>query len=74
MVEVFDEASKHGSIYIDTAVSMLKIEMEMKPGKYVKGCFAYAKSVCIFCHILVDIDRITPRHYQFIMTIQKNFA
>ena len=35
MVEVFDEASKHGSINIDTAVSMLKIEMEMKPGKYV---------------------------------------
>ena len=32
MVEVFDEASKHGSINIDTAVSMLKKEMEMKPG------------------------------------------
>lgn len=35
MVEVFDEASKHGSINIDTAVSMLRTEMESHPGKYV---------------------------------------
>lgn len=35
IVEVHDEASKRGSINIDTAVSLLKQEMEQHPGTYV---------------------------------------